>query len=547
MPTYSGGLGVLAGDSLRAAADLGLPVVAISLLHRKGYFEQRLDSRGRQTESPDTWSPDQFLEPLETRASVRIEGREVCIRPWRYTVRGVSGHEVPVYFLDTDLPENDPSDCSITDALYGGDSDYRLRQEVVLGIGGVAMLRALGHTGIETYHMNEGHSGLLTLALLEEQAEGRSPDSLSDAGLDAVRRRCVFTVHTPVPAGHDIFSFEQMERVLGPERMRYAARAPAGSWDGRFNLTRFALSLCRTANAVSMRHAYVSREMFPDHTIEAITNGVHAGSWVARPLAEVFDRYMPLWRRDNRYLRNAAGIPAGEIMAAHRQAKADLLAEVERRTGRALDPETMTIGFARRATGYKRADLLFSDIARLRRIVRRAGPLQVLYAGKAHPRDESGHELIEKIFAAAGALKNTLPVVYLEEHDMELSKLLCSGCDLWLNNPQKPLEASGTSGMKAAVNGVPSLSTLDGWWVEGHVEGVTGWAIGEDWRTPSDDSAEAASMYDKLEYEILPAFVKRPGAYAEVMRRCIELNGSFFNAQRMMLQYARNLYEVVGG
>lgn len=542
MPSYSGGLGVLAGDALRAAADLGLPLLAVTLLHRKGYFRQRLDDAGRQDEAPAEWSPEQFLEPLAPRAAIRMEGREVQIRAWRYTVRGVSGDPVPVYFLDTDLPENDAADRTITDILYGGDSVYRLRQELVLGMGGIAVLRALGHSGLDTYHMNEGHSGFLTLALLREETAGREPESITAADFDAVRRRCVFTVHTPVAAGHDVFPVDLLERVLGPEGMRYIARVPVAA-DGEFNLTRFALFFCRTANAVSMRHGQISREMFPEYPIEAITNGVHITTWACRPVAALFDNYIPLWRRDSRYLRHAVGIPAEEIMGAHRQAKAELLAEVERRSGTRLDPHAMTIGFARRSTGYKRAGLLFTDMARLRRLAARAGPVQLVYAGKAHPRDESGQALIESIFAAAASLDGAVPVVYLEDYDIDLARLLCSGCDLWLNNPQKPLEASGTSGMKAAVNGVPSLSTLDGWWIEGHVEGVTGWAIGEDWRAPSDTAAEAASLYDKLEYTILPLFYKRPGAYAEVMRYAMAVNGAFFNAHRMVHQYVRALYE----
>ncbi len=541
MPTYSGGLGVLAGDSLRAAADLGLPMVGVTLLYRKGYFRQRLDPIGQQMELPYLWAPESFLEPLEPRVTVTIEGRQVAVRAWRYRIVGVNGWEVPVFFLDTHLPENSEQDQALSDELYGGDARYRLCQEVVLGMGGAGILEALGYTDVRVFHMNEGHSGLLTLAVLERLLGQRELSSATEADMEAVRQRCVFTIHTPVAAGHDRFPLGLLQEVLGPERAAFLSRLAYPDKE-TFNLTWFAMTMSRTVNAVSFRHSQVSRIMFPQQPISAITNGVHAASWTSAPMAALFDRYLPSWRVDNRYLRHAIGVPAGEILAAHDEAKHALLAEVRRRTGAELDHNTLTIGFARRATGYKRADLFFTDPARLRRIVSRVGPLQIIYGGKAHPKDDSGKALIQRVFAAARALAPDLQVVYLEEYDMTLAKLLIAGCDLWLNTPLKPLEASGTSGMKAAINGVPSLSVLDGWWVEGHIEGVTGWAIGDGPMEDSDSAREAVSMYDKLEYVILPMFYQRPTAYAEVMRSAIALNGAFFNAQRMMSQYYLSVY-----
>ena len=542
IPTYSGGLGVLAGDTLRAAADLSLPMVAVTLAHRKGYFRQHLDPEGRQTEAPVDWSPAERLEALDATAWVTVENRAVQLRVWRYTVRGVSGHAIPVYLLDSALPENDPYDQALTDSLYGGDSRYRLCQEVVLGIGGIAMLRALGHADIHTYHMNEGHSSLLTLALLQEYARLHDRGSVVEADIEAVRTRCVFTTHTPVDAGHDRFSAELVENVLGKERTGILARLtrPEG---GVFNLTALAMFFCRSANGVSIRHAHVSRRMFPESSVSAITNGVHAVTWTAEPFARLYDRHVRDWRRDNRYLRQASAIPLQEIQSAHAESKAALLSEVVRRTKVVFQADTLTIGFARRATGYKRADFLFSDLERLRRIARRAGAMQLVYAGKAHARDTSGKAAIERIFTVAEDLEGTVRVVYLEEYDMTLAALLVAGVDLWLNNPQKPLEASGTSGMKAALNGVPSLSVLDGWWLEGCIEGVTGWAIGDDSEEPGDPALELDSLYQKLEHTVLPMFYQRPLAYAEVMRSAISHNGSFFNAQRMMSQYLRNVYE----
>ena len=544
MPTYSGGLGVLAGDTLRAAADLGIPMAGVTLLHRKGYFRQHLDEKGNQTEDPALWSPEDFLELLKPCVSVSIEGRRVQVCAWRYVIRGLSGHTVPVYFLDTGLPENSPRDLTITDYLYGGDSYNRLCQEVVLGLGGVAMLRAQGHETIQAYHMNEGHSALLALALLEEQTQGKGLRSVTIKDREAVRTRCVFTTHTPVPAGHDRFPADLVRRVLGEEPTS-ALQASRCLLNGNMNMTYLGLVFSRYINGVSMRHEEVSHTMFPGYPINSITNGVHAVTWTSAPFCDLYDRHIPEWRHDNLYLRYAVAIPTDEILAAHAQAKRDLLAEVERRSGIRLDPKVMTIGFARRATTYKRADLLFFDLDRLRNIGQRVGPLQVIYGGKAHPRDDGGKALIRRIFYAAAALGDAVRVVYLEEYDVALAKYLCSGVDLWLNTPQKPHEASGTSGMKAALNGVPSLGVLDGWWIEGHVEGVTGWSIGDTWEAESDSYKEVASLYRKLEHVIIPMFYLRPEAFAAVMRSAIAINGSYYNAQRMMFQYVGNAYTTV--
>ena len=312
--------------------------------------------------------------------------------------------------------------------------------------------------------------------------------------------------------------------------------------NGLLNMTYLGLSFSHYVNGVSMRHQTISHTMFPSYPINSITNGVHAGTWTSPPFQALYDRHMPEWRMDNLYLRYAVSVPLAEILETHMESKRALLDEVAKRSGILLNPTVMTIGFARRVTAYKRPDLLFSDLDRLKRMVRHTGPLQVIYAGKAHPRDEGGKSLIRKIFEAKAVLGKTLPVVYLEEYDMAMAQFLCSGVDLWLNTPQKPQEASGTSGMKAALNGVPSLSILDGWWVEGHVEGVTGWSIGDDWELESNPSREISSLYNKLEYLILPLYYGRPLAFAEVMRSAIALNGSFFNAQRMMGQYVKNTY-----
>ncbi len=540
IPTYSGGLGVLAGDTLRSAADLGVPMVAVSLLHRKGYFRQHLDAAGQQTETPASWRPEEVLEPVDATVAVEIAGRTVHVRAWRYLVRGLNGHDVPVYLLDTMLPVNTEWDQSLTDVLYGGDSYYRLCQEVVLGMGGAAVLQALGYDSDLLYHINEGHAALLTLTLLERQLAGRTHWDVTDSDIEAVRQRCIFTTHTPVPAGHDKFPAPLVQQVLGDERKRLLAASTACEGD-TLNMTYLALRFSRYVNGVAMRHREVSQEMFPTYPVDSITNGVHAVTWTSEPFRALFDTHMPEWRRDNLYLRYAVGIPLDEIRDAHALAKRALVAEVQRRANVQLDPAVLTIGFARRATPYKRADLIFHDLDRLRSVTA-AGPLQIVFSGKAHPMDAGGKALIRKIFEARDALPpDRVRVVYLENYDIGLAQTLVPGVDLWLNNPMKPLEASGTSGMKAALNGVPSLSVLDGWWVEGYVEGVTGWSIGGVQPT-ADPAADAGDLYLKLEQVILPLFYGLPFAYAEVMRYAIALNGSFFNTQRMVTQYVHNAY-----
>jgi starch phosphorylase len=540
IPTYSGGLGIMAGDTLRAAADLGLPAVGVTLLHRKGYFHQHLDAYGNQSEGETQWTPEKFLEKLPLMVQVTVASRQVQVQAWRYMVRGAFGHSVPVYFLDTAVPQNTAWDQCLTDHLYGGDARYRLCQEIILGFAGVAILRALGHHQVQAYHMNEGHSALVALALLEEQTWGRRLQTLKQAEREAVSRHCVFTTHTPLAAGHDEFPIELVREALGDERADFLIESQCCG-NGALSMTSLALSFSRYINGVSMRHEEVARNTFLNHHIDAITNGVHAVTWTSPPFRELYDRHIPQWRRDNLYLKYAIRIPLDEIRTAHAQAKQELLTQVERRTGSHLDPQVMTIGFARRAAEYKRHDLLYHDLERLRLLVQHGHPLQIIYGGKAHPRDEGGKVLIRKVFQAASALENHIPVVYLEDYDVTLAKYVCSGVDLWLNTPQKPREASGTSGMKAALNGVPALSVLDGWWIEGHIEGVTGWAIG-DGQPETNNDREASSLYDKLEQVIMPMYYEQPDQFASIMRSAIALNGSYFNAQRMVTQYVQNAY-----
>ncbi|HMD08963.1 MAG TPA: alpha-glucan family phosphorylase [Candidatus Acidoferrum sp.] len=569
MPSYSGGLGVLAGDTIRAAADLRLPMVAVSLLYRRGFFSQHLSEDGTQTEEPVVWKVDDFLKEETARVTVPLENRRVELRCWRYDVKGVRGFVVPVYFLDADLPSNTEWDRNLTGGLYAGDSYYRLCQEVLLGIGGVRMLRALGYEDLTRYHMNEGHAALLSLELLGEEAVKARRTAINGEDIEKVRAKCMFTTHTPVPAGHDRFPIEYLTRVFPQQskffdlkdaavaelvkrslqtEQNYPDLQEAAARGAHLNMTYLALSLSTYVNGVAKQHGVTSRQMFPEVPIEAITNGVHAVTWTSPPFQQLFDRQIAQWREDNYSLRSALGLPPEEVWSAHLIAKHELLETVREKTGLSLDEEVFTIGFARRATGYKRADLILSDLDRLRQIAKNAGHFQIIYAGKAHPNDGGGKDIIRRIFQAKKALRKAVPVVFLDEYNLDLGGRITSGVDLWLNTPQFPLEASGTSGMKSALNGVPSLSILDGWWVEGHIEGVTGWSIGEPRRSmdpadvTTDNSKEAESLYWKLENIILPMFYKEPRLYIQIMQHAIAINGSFFNTQRMVQQYITDAY-----
>ncbi len=562
IPTYSGGLGVLAGDTIKSAADLKLPMLAVSLLHRKGYVDQQIDNQGHQKEKDTNWDINAVLEELTPRVTVTIEGRDVSLRAFKYEIVGLQDYRVPVYLLDSNLPENSDWDKSLTDKLYGDGDRYRLCQEVILGIGGVRMLRALGYNNIKRFHMNEGHAALLILELLDEIAQKEGRQNIIRPDIETACKSCVFTTHTPVAAGHDQFSLTLVRQVLGSLR-RYvdtgdalsvnlakritnnATNQALESGEAKLNMTYLALTMSRYVNGVAKKHGEVSRELLGDYGIDAITNGVHVGRWVSKPIAALFDFYIPGWPQDNFSLRYALNIPKNKLWQAHVEAKQTLLETIKNLSGIDLSSEYFTIGFARRATSYKRADLIFNNLDRLRALNHDIGPFQLIFAGKAHPKDGSGKALIQRIFEAKEALKNDITVIYLENYNIGLAKLLTAGTDLWLNTPQPPLEASGTSGMKAALNGVPSLSILDGWWLEGHIEGVTGWSIGKytDRDTQENQRLEdAESLYDKLEHKILPLYYQKRDRFTEVMQHAIALNGSFFNTQRMLQQYVLKAY-----
>ncbi|HMA85773.1 MAG TPA: alpha-glucan family phosphorylase [Desulfosalsimonadaceae bacterium] len=538
LPIYSGGLGVLAGDTIKSFADLGIPAVGVSLLYKKGYFHQEINEAGNQIETPVEWDPAEYMTPLPEKITITIEDRTVIIQAWVHEVKGIKGDSVPILFLDTDIEINAPEDREITGFLYGGEERYRLKQEMVLGIGGVRILQLLGHDNLEAYHMNEGHSALLTLELMDRFQQD----------IETVREMCVFTTHTPVPAGHDRFTRDMVRELFG-ESFDVDSLDHDNIIDeqGHLNMTYLALYHSEYINGVAKKHGETAQKMFPEYRIDSITNGIHARTWVADAMAKLFDRFIPSWPNDPSALRNALNIPREKIWTAHLNAKQQLLDFVNERCSLSMRPDVLTIGFARRAAAYKRADLLLADTDRLRELVDAHGPIQILYAGKAHPKDEKGKALIKAIHEKMDAIRDKIDICYLENYDMYRAKLLVGGVDVWLNTPLRPMEASGTSGMKAALNGVINLSVLDGWWLEGHIEDFTGWRIGRRNPDGADEpensrKKDAADLFAKLENKVLPYFYENHEHWLDMMAYNIALNGSFFNTHRMVSQYVMQAY-----
>ncbi|MBI5100859.1 MAG: alpha-glucan family phosphorylase [Nitrospirae bacterium] len=543
IPTYSGGLGVLAGDTIRSSADLRLPLVAVTLLTKKGYFTQDIDDKGRQVERPTVWDPSEYMQLIPYKTTVQIEGRDVGIQAWLYNVKSLTGGNIPVFFLDTDIKVNTPEDRDITSSLYGGDTTYRLKQEIVLGIGGVRMLHEAGFE-IKKYHMNEGHASLLTLELLNRFK--RPIEDVWDEKLvwdkKSVTNLCVFTTHTPVEAGHDKFPYDLVGRVMGEIIPISTLQELAGR--EALNMTKLALNLSRYINGVAKKHGEVSQSMFPGYEIHAITNGVHSYTWTCDYFKRLYDEYLPGWANEPEVFVRVGRIPDDRLWDAHTDAKKDLCGYISEQTGMVFSPDVLTIGFARRATAYKRADLLFRDIDRLVSIG--DGRIQLVYAGKAHPRDEQGKQLIQNICSYRDRLKDKIRIVYLKNYDMRTALKLVSGVDIWMNTPLRPLEASGTSGMKATHNGVMNFSVLDGWWIEGHIEGFTGWSIGPPAHelTPGTDadSRDAEDLYYKLEKVIIPLYYNNRHTWIRMMQNAIGKNAYYFNTHRMMRRYVTEAY-----
>jgi len=552
LPIYSGGLGVLAGDHLKSASDLGVPLVAVGLLYRNGYFRQELDASGWQGERYPSNEPERLPIVLEdVTATVELPDEEDVPTPVHARVWRAQVGRIALYLLDTDIDANPDWARGITDALYGGDRQHRLRQELVLGIGGVRVLRALGLEPT-VFHLNEGHSAFLQLERLRELVE--DGQMARDAAFQRVRASTVFTTHTPVPAGNELFDAWLVQRNVGALVQRcgfswdeFVALGRTTPGESGFGLTPFALRTSAYANGVSELHGEVSREMWqslwPERSVDdvpigSVTNGVHSRTWIADELDALLGSEEDMGTPD---FARAYQLDDETLARAHAGAKARLL----RRLPSTFDPDALTIGFARRFATYKRADLMLSEPDRLARLLSDGErPLQIVLAGKAHPADEGGKLLIRKIVEFMGDPRSHGRVVFLENYEMSLARDLVQGVDMWLNNPRRPHEASGTSGMKAALNGVVNCSILDGWWVEGY-SAETGFAIGGDWVASNDgdqDAADAEALFRVLEEQVIPTFYDDHARWLSLMRGSIAQLGARFSTNRMLTQYVESLY-----
>ena len=527
LPTYSGGLGVLAGDHIKASGDIGLNMCAITLLYREGYFKQRIDEEGIQTETYPRFDPYPLLKKLDVRFTLRLRARDVWIQVYRFDYVGHGGHAVPIYFLDTDVEENIKDDRIISQRLYSGNKNHRILQEAILGFGGARLLDELGQNDFKKYHMNEGHCSFLVLNLLEK----------FNGDMKKVKSLCHFTTHTPVPAGHDHFSETRVKKLLRgllPENLEL----PSLVQNGRFHMTELGLYFSSTANGVSALHGDVAQDQFPWSNIDFITNGVHHSYWMGSPFKRVYDQYVPEWRANPECLLKIDDIADDVIWNAHQERKQYLLGYANSQVSKALDGDTLTIGFARRAATYKRAQLLFHDMDRLESLG--AEKIQVIFSGKAHPKDAEGKEIIRQIVSKSKAMFGKVKIIYLENYNMWLGRMITSGVDVWLNTPLRPNEASGTSGMKATLNGVPNLSVLDGWWAEGCKNGVNGWAVGDP--EHPDDEKDADHLYSVLENSVIPTFYNDRNKWISMMKEAIK-TGVDFTAHRMIMEYNQKFYQ----
>jgi len=528
LPTYSGGLGVLAGDHIKASTDADLSMVGISLLYKEGYFKQKLDKEGKQIESYPRFDLNLKLKQLPNKFKLRLRERDVWIGAYEYLYKGEGGRITPIYFLDTDLEENTSDDRILSLRLYSGDKDHRILQEALLGFGGVRLLEILGYKNIETYHMNEGHCSFLTLALLKKFNDDE----------DKVRSLCHFTTHTPVEAGHDHFSIGRCRKILHnllPDNLKL----PTLIQNNRLHMTELGLYFSRSANGVSELHGEVARNQFPNFSIDHITNGIYHPYWLGKSFQELFDSKVPEWKTNPSLLLNLNNMTDKELDIAHSSQKNILLEYANKQSGILLSNDILTIGFARRAAEYKRARLIFSNLDRLAELGK--NKIQIIFAGKAHPKDEGGKNIIQGIFEDARRLEKSIKIIFLENYNIQLGHMITSGVDVWLNTPLRPNEASGTSGMKAALNGVPNLSVLDGWRAEGCIHDKNGWAIGT--IDSCDDKSDAESLYQLLESKVIPTFYNDRKKWIDMMRSSIETSVDF-TAHRMINQYWKHFYQI---
>ncbi|MFX0188273.1 MAG: alpha-glucan family phosphorylase [Candidatus Hodarchaeota archaeon] len=535
IPTYSGGLGVLSGDTVRSAADLEIPMVGLCLCYSSGYFYQLFNERGDQKEKEIEWSFFYEFDKVEKPISIKIQDNEIKVSAWLYKVIGQSGHVIPIYLLTTDVEGNEEWQRKLTAALYDSTSRWhRIVQEIILGIGGVRLLESLGYNNIKVYHINEGHGAFATLELLK-QAKG---------DVDKVKQLVAFTTHTPVPAGHDTFHYDLVDDAFRNDLPKNIKELGGKN---ELNMTVLAMNLSRYRNGVAKKHGEISRKMFPNYNIDHITNGVHLPFWVSKPIRKLFDKKWPNWKANPSLLENAVELDDLDLFDAHIENKFNLISYQKGHSWNLLDEELITFGFARRFATYKRAILLFHDIDRLGKICKNS--VQFIFAGKAHPKDQMAKDYIKKVFESGEYLFDNygVKVVLMENYNMDLSHMLVSGVDVWLNTPNRYREASGTSGMKAALNGVLNFSVLDGWWLEGYKRNrLAGWAIGPDDSDPeaikNNWDVDSNYIYEILENEIIPTYMNHD-EWIFRQKNAISL-AAYFNTHRMVEEYAERAYKL---
>lgn len=519
--SYAGGLGILAGDTLKTASDIGLQMYGVTLLYKNGYFKQEFSETSEQLEKEDHWDFENLLEKTGVTIDVPLRDANIKVEVLKYELIGKT--TVPIYFLNTDIPENEDKYKYISYNLYTPFNETRLLQEIVLGIGGVYALSALG-LEIDTYHLNESHAGFGIIALMNLYKD-----------INIVRGKTVFTTHTPAEHGHIIHYRNQLQNYLKEEDIKYLTFEP----EGRINMTKFLIDSSKYANAVAKKHGEVSSNMF-NKSIPGITNGVHLGTWLTDSTKEMLEKHIPGWRKNLDWLQLANSIPVEEIDNNHKENKKRLISYVNSITNEHLSTDIFTIGFARRVDGYKRSGFLFYRLEELKKIAYKHGGLQVIFSGKAYYDYKDGEDHLAHVIGLSKEDLGKLNVVFVPDYSMNVSKLMISGSDLWLNNPIKPLEASGTSGMKAAINGVPNLSTVDGWWVEGVIEGITGWSIGNEF--VNNEEEELNDLYTKLDTKIMNLYYNDYDSYLKIIRSTISYLGNRFNSERMLKEYLYKSY-----
>ena len=548
MSTYSGGLGVLAGDTLKTFADFGYSAVGITLLHEHGYVEQEFDLKGNQIYFPETWKKENYLTKLSYTIKIPFKDRNVICAVWEYEITGQFGDKVPVYFFDSNVPQNNKHDRLLTSFLYGGDEEYRICQEQILGVGGLMLLKKLKYNSekVRVYHLNEGHASFVGLSLYRQS---KKYITFTKKALEYVNSKLAFTTHTPIPAGHDRFLMTDVEKVLPGELIRLIPKeALIGD---RLCMTRLSLYFSGAINGVAVTHEKVTEKMFPEHDVIPVTNGAHHLEWTHPNFKKLYDKYIPEWRQDPGSLRKAMGIPDDKIWETHVQTKKKLIKFINTILPNKFSEDVFTLGYARRFTSYKRPTLILDDLERLEKMISIVGKLQIVFTGKSHPRDKQGAGLIKEVFHKIQNHKGKISIVFLEDYDMKMAIKLVGGVDTWLNTPLQKHEASGTSGMKAAFNAIPHLSVLDGWWPEGSVEGVTGWSIGTNKSHANLDdkntwSSEVSDLYHKIAKVILPMYYGDRASFINIMKNAVALNGSYFNTYRMMNEYVSRVFFPLG-